>query len=161
MPRGYFLSVQPGHPKITAGGCIGADVHGKNQFRDGTFLSVVESIKLFHPNHGVLELNRSTHPLLFALTCGGYGLTGNIISARLRLSRIESASVQLRITPINNILQLGSALEKMAGQSDLVYSWHDFTACGAAFERVLSSTAVFKNKVNNRNNCPSLERKQL
>src|SRR5208282_4897080 len=37
-PLGLFMPVQPGHPKITVGGCIGADVHGKNQFRDGTFL---------------------------------------------------------------------------------------------------------------------------
>src|SRR5208282_1942269 len=51
-PLGLFMPVQPGHPKITVGGCIGADVHGKNQFRDGTFLAVVESLRLFHPSHG-------------------------------------------------------------------------------------------------------------
>src|SRR5262245_36078716 len=35
--RDFYLPVQPGYPAITVGGCIAADVHGKNAARDGTF----------------------------------------------------------------------------------------------------------------------------
>ena len=38
--------VAPGHPAATIGGCIAADVHGKNPARDGTFRAVVERIEL-------------------------------------------------------------------------------------------------------------------
>ncbi len=112
LARGFFLPVQPGHPKITIGGCIGADAHGKNQFRDGTFISIVESLRLFHPAHGILELSRSSDPQLFALTCGGYGLTGNVLTTRFRLSPIRSNSVQLQITPVENIFDLGPILRR-------------------------------------------------
>src|SRR6266571_127507 len=121
-PRGLFLPVQPGHPKITVGGCIGADVHGKNQFRDGTFLVVVESLRLFHPNHGLLELSRSSNPEMFFLTCGGYGLTGNIF-------------------------EFAGDLAHAGAQNELVYSWHDFTARGAAFGRGMMVAGNFAREV--------------
>jgi decaprenylphospho-beta-D-ribofuranose 2-oxidase len=36
-PLGYMVLVMSGHPQISLGGCIAANVHGKNQFRDGIF----------------------------------------------------------------------------------------------------------------------------
>jgi decaprenylphospho-beta-D-ribofuranose 2-oxidase len=145
--RGLFLSVQPGHPKITVGGCVGADVHGKNQFRDGTFLAVVESLCLFHPNHGLLELSRSSNADMFFLTCGGYGLTGNILTARLRLTPVASPNVRLEIVPIRNIFDFAGDLANAAAQNELVYSWHDFTARGAAFGRGMMVIGNFAKEV--------------
>jgi len=46
LARGWYLAVAPGHPAATVGGCIAADVHGKNPARDGTFRAVVERIEL-------------------------------------------------------------------------------------------------------------------
>ena len=43
---------------------------GKNQFRDGTFLADVQSLRLFHPSHGLLELSRCSNPEMFFLTRG-------------------------------------------------------------------------------------------
>jgi len=57
------------------GGCIAANVHGKNQVREGTFVDSVLDLTLFHPDRGVLRLSPDTMPGLFDLTCGGYGLT--------------------------------------------------------------------------------------
>jgi decaprenylphospho-beta-D-ribofuranose 2-oxidase len=134
-PRSLFLPVQPGHPRITVGGCIAADVHGKNQFRDGTFAATVESLRLFHPSHGILQLSPSIEPEVFSLTCGGYGLTGNIISARLRLAQASSSRVVLKTVPLANIYDLGTQLARAAEENELVYSWHDFTARGKGFGR--------------------------
>ena len=141
--RGLFIPVQPGHPKITVGGCIGADVHGKNQFRDGTFREIIEGLQLFHPRHGILELSRSKNPEIFSLTCGGYGLTGNIVTARLRLTPIVSSGVVLEIVPVNNIYEFAGDFERAAATSELVYSWHDFTARGKEFGRGVIVTGTF------------------
>jgi decaprenylphospho-beta-D-ribofuranose 2-oxidase len=134
VPHGYFLAVQPGHPKISVGGCIGADIHGKNQFRDGTFISQVQSLRLFHPAHGIIELSRLREPDLFHLTCGGFGLSGNILSARLRLSKFPGAYVTLRVHPVADVFKLPTLLRELQF-SDLLYSWHDFLGRGERFGR--------------------------
>jgi decaprenylphospho-beta-D-ribofuranose 2-oxidase len=131
--RGLFLSVQPGHPCITVGGCIGTDVHGKNQYRDGTMMSQVVSLRLFHPRYGILELSRNQEAKLFQLTCGGYGLTGNIVTARLKLTPLPSMLVRLEASRIRSCTELPAALSNVALESDLVYSWHDFNARGSNF----------------------------
>jgi decaprenylphospho-beta-D-ribofuranose 2-oxidase len=141
--RGLFLGVQPGHPAITAGGCIGPDVHGKNQFRDGTFISCVESLRLFHPRHGILDLSAQQEPKLFRLTCGGYGLTGNILSARLRLTKAPSSTVAVRILPLDDIANLPEVFSDLAEKVDLLYSWHDFTARGRRFGSGFIVTGTF------------------
>lgn len=142
-PKGLFVPVQPGHPKITVGGCIGADVHGKNQFRDGNFREITKGLQLFHPSHGILNLSRSDNADIFSLTCGGYGLTGNILTARLQLAPIVSSSISLNVTPLENIYEFASDLEQAAAANELVYSWHDFTARGKGFGRGVIVTGTF------------------
>jgi decaprenylphospho-beta-D-ribofuranose 2-oxidase len=142
-PRGLFLSVQPGHPSISVGGCIGTDVHGKNQYRDGTIMSQVVSLQLFHADHGILQLSRDENADLFRLTCGGYGLTGNIITARLKLRPLPSMQVRLSISPIERYADLPDALIDIASNADLVYSWHDFGSDGSRFGAGLLISGTF------------------
>jgi decaprenylphospho-beta-D-ribofuranose 2-oxidase len=123
--RGLYLPIQPGHGCITIGGCIAANVHGKNPARDGNFVNLVESLNLFHPDHGFIEVSRDNEPNLFRLTCGGFGLTGNIISAKLRLVKIPSLEINLVVKkfdePINGLQQLINITQEV----DFAYTWHD------------------------------------
>jgi len=134
-PRGFYLSAQPGHPAITVGGCCAPDVHGKNQFREGTFIRQVEGARLFHPAHGIIEIGPRRSPELFRLTFGGYGLTGNLVSVTLGVKEIPSPIMSVRTLYLDDIHQLPAQLGESAARSDLVYSWHSFTAKGRSFGR--------------------------
>ncbi|KKR07389.1 MAG: FAD/FMN-dependent dehydrogenase [Candidatus Peregrinibacteria bacterium GW2011_GWC2_39_14] len=138
-----YLPIQPGHPDITIGGCVAADVHGKNQFRDGTFVSLVERLTLFHPKKGILELSRTQNPELFDLTCGGYGLTGIILRVSLRTRLVSSSVVEMTTIPVPEIEQLEALLMNVVSKYDLVYSWHDFTATGRKFGRGFITAGKF------------------
>jgi decaprenylphospho-beta-D-ribofuranose 2-oxidase len=133
IERNLFLATQPGHPRISVGGCIAPDIHGKNQFLDGTFINQVISLKLFHPSHGVIELSAQENPDLFRLTCGAYGLTGNIISCKLKLKKVPSSMAQVSLIPLSSIDELPVKLRESAACSDFVLSWHDFTLSGKNF----------------------------
>jgi len=134
-PLGWFLPVQPGYPRITVGGCIAADVHGKNQFRDGTFRRVVRSLELFHPRHGTVRLGCDEADGAFELTCGGLGLTGQILSARLQLARLVGSAVRVARRRIDRFEDTLPMLTEQAGRADLLYTWHTFTARGEGFGR--------------------------
>lgn len=131
--RGLHLPIQPGHGRISVGGCIAPDVHGKNQTRDGTFINQVEAITLRHPTHGTLELSPQRDPELFRLTCGGYGLTGHIVSARLRATPAPMPWVKLHATPFDAAMDGFALLRDAPGDSDFAYTWHDMASPSRGF----------------------------
>lgn len=133
IQHNLFLATQPGHPRITVGGCVAPDIHGKNQFMDGTCINQVLSLKLFHPTHGVIELSPENNEALFRLTCGAYGLTGNIISCKLKVKEIPSNMAEVTLHPINRIEDLLPKLKSLASQADFLFSWHDFNVSGDDF----------------------------
>ena len=94
-PRG-LLSARPSRaiPRITLGGCFAADVHGKNQSKDGNFGRSVVGMRLFHPRHGFLDVGPGDEA--FELTRGGLGLTGQIVSLRLQLAPLPSPTVAVK-----------------------------------------------------------------
>jgi decaprenylphospho-beta-D-ribofuranose 2-oxidase len=133
-PRGWSMPILPGHPSITVGGCIGCNVHGKNHVRDGSFVNVVESLSLFHPDHGEIDCSRTERPEVFELTVGGFGLTGFVTAAKLRLKPLHATSIRVRRQPVANLRDAVMLLRENRG-FDLLYSWHDFNARGDSFGR--------------------------
>lgn len=135
LSRDWYPPVLPGHPQITVGGCIGFNVHGKSQHRGGTFRSAVESLVLFHPDHGEIECSRAANPHLFDLTLGGFGLTGFVTSIVLRLRRRPGDSVVRRRIPARDLLDSVRIMEEHAASAAFLYSWNDLTRKGEAFGR--------------------------
>jgi decaprenylphospho-beta-D-ribofuranose 2-oxidase len=134
-PRGLWLPVQPGYPAITVGGCIAANVHGKSPAREGTFRRSVESLTLYHPRHGTLPVDRATPPGLFDLTCGGYGLTGVILSARLRLEVLPGPIAEVDRQPIGSLAEGLARVRDLTDASAFAYTWHDGTPARHRFGR--------------------------
>lgn len=127
VPRQLYLPALPGHPQISVGGCIGANAHGKNPTRHGTFVDHVESLELFHPDHGLLHLSRDQDPELFELTVGGLGLTGIIVTATLRLRPLPSPWVEVRRRPVADLRATLQAMEVAQGEAEFSYSWNDLS----------------------------------
>jgi decaprenylphospho-beta-D-ribofuranose 2-oxidase len=132
VPRGFLLPVMPGHPSITVGGCVGCDVHGKNQHREGNFESAVDALTVFHPHHGEQHCSRSAMPELFELTVGGFGLTGVITSVRLQLGKLPGDAMKVRRTPVRNLVEAVELL-RQGQEADAIYSWHNFNLRGSRF----------------------------
>jgi len=122
LARGWYLPVAPGHPKATIGGCIAADVHGKNPARDGTFRAVVERIELATPN-GLVVADAAQNAGIFAATFAGFGLTGVITRATLTLARPPAALVMRRV-PVADLAEAARVLRE-AQNAPVLYGWHD------------------------------------
>ena len=136
VPRGWFLPVTPGTRFVTVGGAIASDVHGKNHHCDGCFSAHVLEMELMLADGSVLTCSPQLRPELFHGTCGGMGLTGIVLSAKLRLLRISSTMIDQRNLRAPS---LAAALELLAEHATDTYSvaWIDCVSRGKAMGRSL------------------------
>ncbi len=132
LPRGWFPPVTPGTMHCTLGGCVAADVHGKNHHVDGSFGRFVESLSMILPNGDAARCSRSERPELFQATIGGMGLTGIVVEVELRLRRVRSGYIDQRATRVRNLDECCDALEGALGEATYSVAWLDCIAGGAS-----------------------------
>jgi len=120
--RGLCLDVVPGYPAITVGGCIAGDVHGKNARHVGTFRECTRSITLYRPDVSFVTVSREAGNDTFEATCGGFGLTGLIVSAVLQLVPLPAR----RLTVANSVVESfeHAAHVLLESKAPFAYSWH-------------------------------------
>ena len=79
-----FAQKQTGADRLTMGGCLSANIHGRGLAMP-PFINDVESFRLIDAKGSVLNCSRTDNGELFRLAIGGYGLFGFIYSVTLRL----------------------------------------------------------------------------
>lgn len=136
LPRGYFPAVVPGTRFVSVGGAIAADVHGKNHHRDGGFGDYVDQLVLATGSGEILVASREENPDVFFATVGGFGLTGVVLQATIRLRRVESGWIRQRTVVAPD---LAAAMRALDDSDEATYSvaWIDCVARGEALGRSL------------------------
>lgn len=138
-PMGWMPAVAPGTGFATVGGCIANDVHGKNHHGAGSFGQHVESIELLGPD-GAVRRVAAGEPL-FGATVGGVGLTGMILSARLRLARCPARAMAVEERRMPDLDAFMDGFE--ASRHPFAVGWVDATATGREIGRGILEEADF------------------
>ena len=125
VPRGWFLKVTPGTKLITLGGAIASDVHGKNHHIEGCFSECVEEFTIMLPDGKTVTCKKGDE--LFAATCGGMGLTGVILTAKISLKRINSQFIKQTTIKTKNLKETFEAFENNQ-ESSYSVAWIDCLA---------------------------------
>ena len=136
IPQGWFLPVTSGTRFVTVGGAIASDIHGKNHHVDGTFCEHVLSFDIALGNGEIVTASPTQNPDLFHATCGGMGLTGVIVSTRIRLKPITSSDILETTIKAPNLDAVLDGFEKYIGSTYSV-AWIDCLAKGADLGRSL------------------------
>jgi decaprenylphospho-beta-D-ribofuranose 2-oxidase len=137
LPRGFFLPVTPGTKYVTVGGALAADVHGKNHHQDGTLARFIVDFKLLTPRGDLLVCSPTSNPDIFWATVGGMGLTGVILSARIRLRRVESAFVRVDYQKAQNLDEAMSMMDEADYRYQYSVAWIDCLATGQRMGRAV------------------------
>ncbi len=142
VPRGWFLKITPGTKLITVGGAIASDVHGKNHHVEGCFSECLEMFNLMLVDGKVVKCSKQENPELFKATCGGMGLTGVILDARISLKKINSKYIDQTTIKTKNLKETFEAFEKY---KDKPYSvaWIDCLAKGSELGKCLLMVGDF------------------
>ena len=118
-----YLKIQPGHPEITVGACIATNIHGKNNIKEGNFSKIVLEITLMMHDGSIVKASRKKNLQFFEATIGGFGLTGIIISAKLKTHEIQSEFILQKTESIIDLNELPIHLEKNSITNEYAYAF--------------------------------------
>jgi decaprenylphospho-beta-D-ribofuranose 2-oxidase len=144
VPRGWFLKVTPGTKLITVGGAIASDVHGKNHHVEGCFSECIQEFEIMLADGEVVTCSKEATPTLFKASCGGMGLTGIILSAKIFLKKINSQYIDQTTIKTKNLKETFKAFEEY---QDKPYSvaWIDCFAKDNKIGKSLLMVGDFRN----------------
>lgn len=134
LPSGWFPVVVPGTRQVSLGGCVAADVHGKNHHRDGSFGDHLLRMDLF-TGRGLESCSPDNEPDLFGATIGGMGLTGVIGEVVMKLLPVRSAYIVARHQVAADLESLVRYLAEPAYDDHYTVAWLDCFARGAELGR--------------------------
>lgn len=143
ISQGWFLKITPGTKLITIGGAIASDIHGKNHHKDGCFSECVEELTLMLPNDkSIISCSKESNKELFYATCGGMGLTGVIISAKIKLKKINSIFINQKTIKTQNLKETFDAFEDYSNYPYSV-AWIDCLSKGKKLGRSILMVGDF------------------
>jgi len=140
VPKGWFVPVTPGTKFCTLGGCVAADVHGKNHHRDGTFSKHVREIEVVLASGERVRCSPTDGAELFWATVGGMGLTGIVSEVTLQMTPVESAFMRVRHTRSKDLEQSIEMLTDSRFDARYTVVWMDCLARGAKLGRGILMT---------------------
>ncbi len=134
-PDGWWPPVVSGTMRTTLGGCLGANIHGKNNFKMGTFGEHVVEFDAILPTGAEVTCSPTKNADLFYAIISGLGMLGIITSVTLQMKRIHSGLLRVDAFPVRNLREQLTALQEGAPNSDYIVGWLDGLAGGGALGR--------------------------
>jgi hypothetical protein len=122
LKKKYYCHYFPSYPSVTIGGCIANGTHGIIP-KNGIFTDFVVEVKLFNPNFGTKILSNLKNKELFELTKCGFGLTGIILEAKIKIFKLRSTKVLIKSYDFKNLFQCYKFIKK----SKSFYNQNTFT----------------------------------
>lgn len=129
-PQGWWPPVVSGTMKTTLGGCLGANIHGKNNFQKGTIGEHVLEFTAMLPTGESVTCTPEKNADLFYGMISGLGMLGIFTSITMQLKRIHSGLMSVSAWPSMNLNQHLRDLLENAPHYDYIVGWLDTTAKG-------------------------------
>ncbi len=102
-PQWGIIQKQTGADRLSIGGALAANVHGRGLHLK-PFIGDVESFTLLGADGNLRTCSRRENAELFRLAIGGYGLFGVILSVRLRLGRRKKIERVVEVLDLDDLI---------------------------------------------------------
>ena len=130
LPDGWWPPVVSGTMYTTLGGCLGANIHGKNNFRMGTIGEHVTEFTALLPTGAEITCSPKKNADLFYSIISGLGMLGVITTVTLQMKKIESGQIEVHAWPTHTIEEQLHSLEEGAPEYDYIVGWLDTLTVG-------------------------------
>ncbi|MEO8877907.1 MAG: FAD-binding oxidoreductase, partial [Polyangiaceae bacterium] len=132
---GYWPAVVPGTMFPTLAGCASMNIHGKNNFRVGTFGDQIQDIDLLLASGQTLRCSRTENSEVFHAAIGGLGLLGAITRVRLKLKKVDSGMLRVKALYAKTLEHMFDIFEERLTTADYLVGWVDCLAPDPALGR--------------------------
>src|SRR5258706_1527499 len=129
-PDGWWPPVVSGTMKTTLGGCLSANIHGKNNFQVGPIGEHVIEFTAMTPTGALVTCTPQKNADLFYAMISGLGMLGVFTSITLKMKRLYSGLIAVDAHPVPNLSRQLSDLLAGAPDYDYIVGWLDTTAKG-------------------------------
>jgi decaprenylphospho-beta-D-ribofuranose 2-oxidase len=134
-PNGWWPPVVSGTMKTTLGGCLSANIHGKNNFQKGPIGEHVLEFTAMLPTGELITCTPEQNTDLFYSMISGLGMLGVFISVTLRMKRIYSGLMSVDAWSVPKLSQHLRDLLDNAPHYDYIVGWLDTTIGGQQLGR--------------------------
>jgi len=125
LPDGWWPPVVSGTMTTTMGGCLGANIHGKNNFKMGTIGEHVVEFSAILPTGAEITCSSDKNGDLFYSMISGLGMLGVITAVTLRMKKIDSGLIEVRAWPTRTLEEQLDSLLVGAPDYDYIVGWLD------------------------------------
>lgn len=134
-PDGWWPPVVSGTMKTTLGGCLAANIHGKNNFKKGTIGEHVLEFTAFLPTGEIVTCTPEKNADLFYSMISGLGMLGIFTSITMQMKRIYSGLMRVDARPALNLHEHLADILENAPHNDYIVGWLDTTHGGKTLGR--------------------------
>jgi len=143
LPDGWWPPVVSGTMFTTVGGCLGMNIHGKNNFRMGTIGDHTTEFTIVLPTGAKVTCSPKKNGDLFRACIGGMGMLGVFISITLQMKKIASGLLKVHAFSVRSLKGQLDALLEGAPEHGYIVGWLDATAPGKGLGRGQIHTADY------------------
>ena len=134
-PDGWWPPVVSGTMRTTLGGCLAANIHGKNNYRMGTIGEHVIEFNALLPTGAEITCTPQQNADLFYSMISGLGMLGVITSVTMQMKHIESGLLEVHAWPVHDLHEHLSFLFENAPKYDYIVGWLDTMHGGKSLGR--------------------------
>ncbi|MDO9301404.1 MAG: FAD-binding oxidoreductase [Anaerolineales bacterium] len=145
-PDGWWPPVVSGTMKTTLGGCLAANIHGKNNFKMGPIGEHVVEFTAILPTGAEITCSPKKNGDLFYAMISGFGMLGVFTSVTMQMKRIYSGLLAVDAFPVQNLHGQLSSLLDGAPNYNYIVGWLDGTARGSSLGRGQIHAARYLNE---------------
>lgn len=125
LPDGWWPPVVSGTMNTTLGGCLAANIHGKNNFRMGPIGEHVTEFTAVLPTGAQVLCTPKKNADLFHAMISGLGMLGIFVSITIQMKKMYSGLLEVHAWPTPDLAQHLHDIEEHAPSYDYIVGWMD------------------------------------
>ena len=137
LPRGFWPKVVSGTMYPTVAGAAAMNIHGKNNFKVGTFGDNLLELDLMLPCGELRTCDRERNPDLFHAAVGGFGMLGCITRVKTRTQPVHSGELEVKGVSCHDLGEMMAYIDASTHVADYLVGWIDCFAGGDGLGRGL------------------------